>query len=218
MASAAASRLRRTISCTPWAAVWRSRNAIISRNLNPVSMCSSGNGIGPGANARRASSRSTDESLPIEYRRTGRANSATVSRRAKIASASSSPSRVIVRLRPVARRVSGASPRRDRRRLRALQVLVVPIQVALEPIDLVTGNRDAVELRRIDDELRVDAETLQRLIHLLAADRGHVEVLFAHHEQRRRLDPVGVEERIGDLDPQILRFPRRADLGLVLRD
>ena len=50
----------------PISAVYRSRNSIISRNLYVVSMCSSGNGIGPGWNAFWASRSRTEESLPIE--------------------------------------------------------------------------------------------------------------------------------------------------------
>ena len=48
----------------------------------------------------------------------------------------------------------------------------------------------------VDDQLRVYTETAKRLIHLLASLNGHVEVAFAAHEQRRRLDPIGVQERI----------------------
>ncbi|MND04274.1 hypothetical protein D3C83_244690 [compost metagenome] len=51
-----------------------------------------------------------------------------------------------------------------------------------------------MELPRVNHQLRVDAQALQRLIHLLAAGDRHVEVLLAAHEQRRRLDLVGVEE------------------------
>ena len=43
----------------------RSRNAIISRNFHPVSMCITGNGMGAGANAFTARWSSTEESLPM---------------------------------------------------------------------------------------------------------------------------------------------------------
>ena len=62
-----------------------------------------------------------------------------------------------------------------------------------------------MELARVDHQLGLDAEAAQRLIHLLAAEQRHVEILLAAHEQRRRLDPVGVEERIRHLHPQVLR-------------
>ena len=48
----------------------------------------------------------------------------------------------------------------------------------------------------IDDQLRIDAETSKRLIHLLATLHGNVEVPFPAKEQRWRLDPIGMEERI----------------------
>ena len=44
----------------------RSRNSIISRNFQVVSMCSTGNGTRPGANALTARCSSTEESLPME--------------------------------------------------------------------------------------------------------------------------------------------------------
>ena len=58
----------------------RSRNAIISRNFQVVSMCISGNGSLPGWKALRARCRSTELSLPIEYSMTGLSNSAATSR------------------------------------------------------------------------------------------------------------------------------------------
>jgi hypothetical protein len=48
------------------------------------------------------------------------------------------------------------------------------------------------------------AEAAQGLVHLLAADHRDVEVFLAAHEQRRRVDPIRVEERIRQLDPEIL--------------
>src|SRR5215475_195889 len=50
-----------------------------------------------------------------------------------------------------------------------LQVLVIPGKVALVAITNVTGSLDSVEFIGIDDHLRVDSQTPQRLIHLLAA-------------------------------------------------
>src|SRR5213593_4367164 len=94
---------------------------------------------------------------------------------------------------------------RARRRPPRLQILVVPRQVPLEPIALIARPRDAVVLVRIDHELRVDAEAAQRLIHLLSALHGDVEIALAAQEQRRRLDPIRVEERVRDL---LIRLPR----------
>ena len=77
-----------------------------------------------------------------------------------------------------------------------LQVRVEPPDPALEPIALVARHRDPVVLAGIDHELALDAVALQRLIHLLGADERHVEVLVAAHVERRRLDPIRVEERV----------------------
>ena len=57
-----------------------SRKAIISRNFQVVSTCSSGNGSGAGWNALSATCSIAQESLPIEYSITGLRNSATTSR------------------------------------------------------------------------------------------------------------------------------------------
>ena len=69
--------------------------------------------------------------------------------------------------------------RRSSSACRASRYFVVPVQVALQPVDLVGRRRDAVELAGVDHQLRVDAEALQRLVHLLAADQRDVEVLLA---------------------------------------
>ena len=61
------------------AAVW-SRNAIISRNFQVVSTCSSGNGGFAGWKAFCAMCSIALESLPIEYSITGLRNSLTTSR------------------------------------------------------------------------------------------------------------------------------------------
>src|SRR5437868_9400334 len=113
-----------------------------------------------------------------------------------------------------------ARRRRGRGRRRSLQELVVPGHVALVAVAHVAGALYAVELVGVDDELRVYAEASERLVHLLAALDGHVEVALAAEEERRRLDAVGVEERVGDFLVGLpgLRVPRRADLVVVLDD
>lgn len=73
-------------------------------------------------------------------------------------------------------------------------MLIEPGQVALEAIALVARQAEPVELPRVDHELRFDALAFKGLIHLLAADDRNVEVLLPAQEQRRRLDPVGLEE------------------------
>jgi hypothetical protein len=65
----------------PSRAAISSRNAIISRNFQVVSTCSSGNGSFAGENAFCATCSKTLESLPAEYSITGLPNSATTSRK-----------------------------------------------------------------------------------------------------------------------------------------
>ena len=48
----------------------------------------------------------------------------------------------------------------------------------------------------INHELSLDAETAQRLVHLLASGQRHVEIALAAEKDRRSLDAVGVEERV----------------------
>src|SRR5262245_65811764 len=66
--------------------------------------------------------------------------------------------------------------RRGHRRRRLLQILVVPCQISLEPVADVTRAADAVILVGINHELRLDAETAERLVHLLASGQRHVEI------------------------------------------
>src|SRR4051794_6287248 len=96
------------------------------------------------------------------------------------------------------------------------QVPPVPGQVTLQPVPDVARRGDAVVLAGVDHELRVDAEAPQRLIHLLAADDRDVEVRLAAEVEGRRLDAVGVEERVGHPDPRLETLPGRAELLLVL--
>src|SRR5712692_1921983 len=99
-----------------------------------------------------------------------------------------------------------------------LHILVIPRQVSFIAIANIARARDAVILVRIDDQLRVDAEAAQRLVHLLAALDGNVEVTLAAEKERRRLDAIGVQERVRNLDVGVpcFRIPRRAVLVIVL--
>src|SRR5438876_5655237 len=76
-----------------------------------------------------------------------------------------------------------------------LQVLVVPRQISLQSVAPVARLVDAVVLTWINDQLGFHAETSQRLVHLLRIEERDVEVLVAAQEQRRRGDPIGVQER-----------------------
>src|SRR5258706_1574034 len=109
---------------------------------------------------------------------------------------------------------------RRARRFLAVDVPVIPREVALVAIADVARARDAVELVRVNHQLCVDAEAAQRLIHLLPALHRHVEIALAAEYKRRRLDSVGVQERIRQLLVGLprLRIPRRADLVVVLDD
>src|SRR5215213_1724392 len=71
-------------------------------------------------------------------------------------------------------------------------VLVVPRQIPLHTIALVTRSLDAVVLVWIDDELSVDSQRTHRLVHLLASLDRHVEISLTAHEQSRSLNPVCV--------------------------
>src|SRR5262249_59547576 len=84
--------------------------------------------------------------------------------------------------------------RSGHRRRRLLQILVIPCQISLEPVANVTGAADAVSLVGINHELSLDAETAERLVHLLASGQRHVEIALAAQKERRSFDSVGVEE------------------------
>src|SRR5215470_10959666 len=84
--------------------------------------------------------------------------------------------------------------RSGQRRRRLLQVLVIPCQISLELVADISGAADAVILVGINHELRLDAETAQRLVHLLASGQRHVEIALAAQKERRSFDSVGVEE------------------------
>src|SRR6185369_15451439 len=101
-----------------------------------------------------------------------------------------------------------------------LHVFLVPRQVTLHAVALVTRSLDAVILVRVNYQLCVDAKTPQRLIHLLATLHGHVEIAFTTEKQSWRLNPIGVQERIRDFLVRLprLRIPRRPDFEVVLND
>ena len=98
------------------------------------------------------------------------------------------------------------------------EVPAVPRNPALEPIAQIARTREAVELPRIDDELRVDAEAAHRLIHLLGIQQRHVEILVTTHEQRRRHDAIRVQERKRVAQVHVDVLPRKTQLRLVLAD
>src|SRR5204863_1091171 len=106
------------------------------------------------------------------------------------------------------------------RLLVSLHVLVVPTQVSFISVLHVARACDAVKFVWIDHELSLDAQAAQRLVHLLATLNGHVEVALAAEKQRRRLDTVGVQERVRDFDVGLpgLRIPRWANFIVVLND
>ena len=123
------------------------------------------------------------------------------------------------RHRPAAQRApASAAGGSGRGRLRSLRVLVVPRDVALEPVALVRGLADPVVLARVDDELGRDAEALQGLVHLLRVVERHVEVLVAAEKERGRRDLVRVQKRERHLDVGVGVLPRRSQLLLVLAD
>jgi hypothetical protein len=72
----------------------------------------------------------------------------------------------------------------------------------------------------IDDELRVDTETAQRLVHLLTTLDRHVEVSLAPEKQRGCLNAIGVQERIRDFNVRLPRLwiPGWSNLVVVLND
>src|SRR6267143_6328969 len=68
---------------------------------------------------------------------------------------------------------------RRARRFLAVDVPVIPRELALVAIADVARARDAVELVRVNHQLCVDAEAAQGLIHLLPALHRHVEIALA---------------------------------------
>src|SRR6185436_5794748 len=103
---------------------------------------------------------------------------------------------------------------------RLLHILFIPGQVTLVTILLITRPLNSVKLVRVDNQLRVDTETAQCLIHLLSTLHRHVEVAIATEEQRGRLDSIGVQKRIRKLLIYLPRFwiPGWANLVVVLND
>ena len=68
---------------------------------------------------------------------------------------------------------------------------------------------------RIDHQLRIAAERLQCLIHLLAPQDRNIPINGTAHEKRRRHDIFHAIKR-SNLVPNIDVFPRRAKLGEVV--
>src|SRR5439155_15013105 len=100
----------------------------------------------------------------------------------------------------------------------ALQMPVVPRQITLVAIAQEARPGEPVVLPRIDDEFGRDTQRRQRLVHLFPAKDRHVEVVLPAEEERRRANPVGMEERIGELEPERRILPRRAKLVVVQED
>ena len=109
---------------------------------------------------------------------------------------------------------------RARRSRRFLHVLLIPSQVTLVTILLITRSLNPVKFVRVNYQLRVDTEAAQSLIHLLSTLNRDVEVALATEEQRRRLDSIGVQKRIRKLLVYLPRFwiPGWADFVVVLDD
>src|ERR1039458_9858414 len=76
-----------------------------------------------------------------------------------------------------------------------LQIFVVPGDIPLQTVALVTGALDAVRFVGVDNQLRIDPQALQRLVHLLSTLHRHVEIALTAQKQGGRLDAVGVQER-----------------------
>src|SRR5438552_21003 len=68
-----------------------------------------------------------------------------------------------------------------------LQICVIPRKIPLISIPHIAGPADAVRFVWINDQLRIDAEASQRLIHLLTALHRNVEIPFSAEEHCRRL-------------------------------
>ena len=83
----------------------------------------------------------------------------------------------------------------------ALKIFVVPVQIALQPVPDEAGAIDPVVQAWIDDQLGGDSKGLQRLVHLFAANQGNIEIQVAAEEKCWRVNPVRLEERVGNLHP-----------------
>jgi hypothetical protein len=103
--------------------------------------------------------------------------------------------------------------------LPAPQILRVPAEIPLHAILLIARPRDAVIGIGIDHQLRGHSQRRQRLVHLLAAGQRDIPIFLPTQKQRRGLDLVGVQERIGDPIPGFQPgLPRRSDLFVILND
>src|SRR5450432_4731379 len=74
------------------------------------------------------------------------------------------------------------------------KVFVVPGEPALVTVFHEARPGEFVKLAGINDQLRRRPNALEGLVHLLAALQRHVEVFVSAHEERGRLDAVGMEE------------------------
>src|SRR5262245_48885483 len=103
---------------------------------------------------------------------------------------------------------------------RLLHILLVPRQVSFHSIALVAGSLNAVKLIRVNNQLRIDSQASQCLIHLLTSLHRHVEVSFTTEEQRRCLNSIRMQERIREFHICIpgLWIPRWSNLVIILDD
>ena len=75
-----------------------------------------------------------------------------------------------------------------------------------------------MELPGINHQLGGHVQAFEGLVHLLGVEQGHVEVLFAAHEQGGGFDAVGVKEGVRHAHVHVGVFPGRAQLGFVVAD
>ena len=71
----------------------------------------------------------------------------------------------------------------DLNRRESFQIFVIPAQVSFETILLITGDRDAVKLPRIDHQTSGYILRAQSLIHLLIVFCWYVKILSTRHDE-----------------------------------
>src|SRR5690606_22546036 len=179
-------------SSTPVSWARRSRNAIISRNFQVVSTCSSGTGGGAGWEAFTCRCSSTELALPTEYIITGLRNSAATSRRIWMLSASNRSRWDSISVVGVTARGSSSSggPRGP------WHILVVK---TLRDGSKRPENRDAQEYRAADHhrERQAVADVIGEPVSARAIDHQVGLVADRSDEARRRCHHRGDDEGHG---------------------